>query len=257
MMADYNEIKRVSKIYDLRASKSNSFEAAGQWGSKELVSQITNEIIQKIQLKKNDVVLEVGCGSGVLGKAIIEKCDMYIGFDVSKLMLKKFKEEVSKTNQIDLIQASATHIPIRDNWSNKIIMNGVSMYFPNKEFLINVLGEIKRVTKNRSLIFIGENIIPSKYQWELVWFENLSSIGQALARPYIRLRRWLVKLSPHLGGKWKDAHRDISPKIVKNFFKNNPEFIMTDSAAYSIRKKIYGEKAKGNQRMDFVITFNG
>ena len=130
------------------------------------------------------------------------------------------------------------------------------MYFPNKEFLIKILEEIKRVSKNESLIFIGENIHPSKYYWELVWFENLSSLGQLIIKPYIRMRIWIAKKCPRFAGKWKHAHKAFSPKVIQDFFKDYSTVDITDASSYSIRKKLFGKNAKGNRRIDFLIRRN-
>lgn len=251
---DFEEVKRVSNVYDYRAKVTDSIGAAGQWGSKELVDQITQEIIKKIELRKEDHVLEIGCGSGVLGNIIRKNCNIYFGFDASRLMLKKFQTEYNNQMASNLIQASATQIPFRDNFFDKVVMNGVSMYFPNKKFLFNVLNEIKRVSNNDSLIFIGENIVPSRYCWELVWFQNLPAFGQFIAKLYIKLRKWLSNNITYLAGKWKHSHKDVSIKVVQNFFGNNNRFFVSDSASYEIRKKLYGKNAKGNRRMDFIIN---
>ena len=255
-MRDIEEIRRVSKIYDDRAQVTDSIKAAGQWGNKELVNEITQEIIKKMDIKSEDIILEIGCGSGVLGNVVEENCKSYYGFDASKFMLKKFESEYDTNYTYNLIQASATEIPFKDEQFDKIIMNGVSMYFPNNEFLSQVLNEIIRVAKKKSKILIGENIIPSKYCWELVWFENLSHKKQIFAREYIKIRRWLARKNSKLAGKWKTAHQDISPKFVKEFFKNCEEFSSSDAAAYTVRKRKGGEKIKGNRRIDFIIKLN-
>ena len=73
-MRDIEEIRRVSKIYDDRAQVTDSIKAAGQWGNKELVNEITQEIIKKMDIKSEDIILEIGCGSGVLGNVVEENC---------------------------------------------------------------------------------------------------------------------------------------------------------------------------------------
>ena len=69
-----DSIKKVEKLYDDRITSSNdAVKAAGQWGSDEYVPFICEEIFKKIKIKKTDTVLELGCGSGVLGNYIKEK----------------------------------------------------------------------------------------------------------------------------------------------------------------------------------------
>ena len=250
-LSDSDEVKRVARVYDDRASKSNSIDAAGQWGSNDIVPLICDEIINKIKIRDSDFVLEIGCGSGVLGKIVKTKCKFYVGFDVSVLMLKKFLDE-SYGGKPNLIQSSAEVIPFEKKMFNIIIMNGVSMYFPNRRFLQTVLAEIERVAKSDAAIFIGENIIPSRYYWELVWFENLSPPLQFFAKPYIKTRKWLAN-NNCFAGKWKNIHKDISPSILRNYFKGRSNIFVSDAAAYTIRKKLFGKNVKGNRRVDFLI----
>ncbi|MGI0023328.1 MAG: class I SAM-dependent methyltransferase, partial [Nitrososphaeraceae archaeon] len=237
---------------DDRAKKYDSIGAAGQWGSEDMVSLIRDEIFNKVKIAKKDRVLEIGCGSGVLGNVIKNKCEFYIGFDTSLLMLKKFQKEGEKGDKPNLIQSTADTIPLRNNFFDIVIMNGVTMYFPNKSFVQKVLAEIERVSCSSTTIFIGENIVPSRYYWELVWFENLSPLLQFFTKPYIKTRKWLAN-NNYLAGKWKNIHKDISPSILRNYFKGRGDVFVSDAAAYTVRKKLFGRNVKGNRRVDFLI----
>ena len=250
-MNDSNEIRRIAKIYDERASRYNSVDAAGQWGSKDQAELITKEIIKKSEISKDHSVLEIGCGSGVLGNVIAKECRFYVGFDASNLMLKKFLNEYG-TESNNLLVATATEIPCKKKTFDRVVMNGVTMYFPNEKFLKKVLNEILTVCKDDTIIFIGENIIPSRFQWEFVWFQNLSPQIQFFAKSYISLRKWLAKKNPNMAGKWKHVHKDISPKLIGDFFRNNGKVEVSDSVAFDTRKKIYSVH-KGNKRVDFLI----
>ena len=251
-MSDSNEIRRIAKIYDERASKYNSIDAAGQWGSKDQANLITKEILKKSEITKEHSVLEIGCGSGVLGNVISKNCKLYVGFDASYLMLKRFLEE-NDNDEKNLIVATATNIPCKKKTFDRVVMNGVTMYFPNEKFLKRVLNEILIVCKDDAIIFLGENIIPSRFQWEFVWFQNLSPQIQFFAKSYISLRKWLAKKSPNMAGKWKHVHKDVSPKLIEDFFKSNGKTAISDSVAYATRKKTHGNHTKGNKRVDFLI----
>src|SRR3990172_161992 len=105
---NYNEeIKKIADFYDKRAKKGDGVSAAGQWGDKNQVSSICEEINTKIDLNEKQKVLEIGCGTGVLGRWLSHHCEIYVGCDISLFMLKKFKEEFQ--NDIELYQ-SVTHL---------------------------------------------------------------------------------------------------------------------------------------------------
>lgn len=254
-MVNRKAVRDAEKLYDTRiSSKMDAVDAAGQWGSKDGVGETCEEICSKIGIKKEDWVLEVGCGSGVLGSHLQTKCAFYCGFDVSNLMLKKFVDEYGSKCTCNLIQSVTDLIPLRNNLFDVVIMNSVTMYLHDQELLENTLVEIERVSTTNATIFIGDNIIPSGYYWELAWFQNLPAVLKPLAKPYIRIRKWIADKSPKLTGKWKSLHREISPEFVKMFFEGRAEIRQSNAAVYTVRQRILGRKYKGNRRVDFLIT---
>jgi len=253
-MNSRDSIKKTEKLYDERITSSNdAVKAAGQWGSNEYVPLICDEIYKKVNIKKTDRVLELGCGSGVLGKYIKEKCQLYMGVDLSRKMLNFFSED-STLEQINLIQGITHLIPFSNHVFDVVMINGVTMYFPDDKVLLDTLNEMKRVSKKDGKIFIGENIIPSDYAWELTWYQNLSPTIQFFALYYIKIRRWFSKKNPKFAGKWKDTYKEISPTLINQFFKNEATILQSRAATYIVKKRILGEKYKGSRRVDFLIN---
>jgi len=253
-MNSRNLIKKAEKLYDERITSSNdAVKAAGQWGSNEYVPLICDEIYKKVKIKKTDTVLELGCGSGVLGKYIKEKCHQYIGIDLSRKMLNFFSEDLT-FEQINLIQGITDLVPFSNHIFDVVIINGVTMYFPDDKILLDTLKEMKRVSKKDGTLFLGENIIPSDYAWELTWFQNLSPTIQFLAKYYIKIRKWLSKKNPKFAGKWMDTYKEISPTLIKQFFQNEAMIHQSRAATYIVKKRILGKKYKGSRRVDFLIN---
>ena len=253
-MNSKDSIKKVEKLYDERITSSNdAVKAAGQWGSNEYVPLICDEIYKKIKIKKTDIVLELGCGSGVLGKYIKEKCHQYVGVDLSRRMLNFFSDD-STLKTIDLFQGVTNLVPFSNHVFDVVIINGVTMYFPDDKFLLDTLNEMKRISKKNGTIFIGENTIPSDYAWELTWFQNLSPTFQFFAGYYIKIRKWLSKKNPKIAGKWKDTYKEISPTLINQFFKNEATIHQSRAATYIVKKRILGKKYKGSRRVDFLIN---
>jgi len=253
-MNSRDSIKKVEKLYDERVKSSNdAVKAAGQWGSNDYVPLICDEIYKKIRIKKTDTVLELGCGSGVLGKYIKEKCHLYIGIDLSRKMLNFFSKD-STLKSTHLIQGITDLIPFSNHVFDVVIINGVTMYFPDDKLLLNTLNEMKRVSKKDGTIFLGENTIPSDYAWEFTWFQNLSPTIQFLARYYIKIRKWLSKKNPKFAGKWKSAYKEVSPTLINQFFKNKATVHQSRAATYIVKKRILGKKYKGSRRADFLIN---
>lgn len=246
-----DKMLKVAKYYDNRAKNSDAVRAAGQWGSDELVPEIRKEINKKINVKKENNVLEIGCGSGILGDDIKDHCNLYVGTDISREMLKKFIN-ISKTKP-SLFQTISEILPFSDNFFDVIIMNSVTMYFYQPEQLQNTLNEIQRVSKKNAIIFIGDNVIPSGSYWELSWFQNLNSIEQNLMKPYIRTRKWLASKNSRFAGKWTEIHAEVSPHYIQEFFKDKGEVNISESGASYIKNKKNGSSGKSSKRVDFLI----
>ena len=243
--------KHVAKYYDNRAKNSDAVKAAGQWGSKDLVPEICEEICAKINIEKEDKILEIGCGSGVLGEIIKDKCNEYVGIDISRGMLQKFLEN----SKIDtsLIQCITEILPFREEFFDIVIMNSVTMYFHQQNQLHTTLKEIERVTRKNGIIFIGDNVTPDGSYWELTWFQKMNPYKQKVAKLYIKMRKWLAKKNSRLGGKWNEIHAEISPKYIQKYFKNKGIVIISESGASHIKNKKSKKYGENSKRVDFLI----
>lgn len=248
-----SDIKSTAKHYDERAKVGDSIEAAGQWYPREVATQICDEICNKINLRYEDRVLEVGCGSGVLGAWIKDRCSFYVGIDLSSNMMNLFTND-SKSSPPNLILSSAEKLPIISNLFTVVILNSVSMYFPSDNYFEKVLMEMKSVTTQKGRIFLGENVISSRLYYEYTWFGNLSPLKKRIAKPYIRMRIWIAQKFPRFAGKWKNVYYCISLDTIRKCFSTKTDINMSDAAGYSIRKRIYGNDAKGNHRIDVLIN---
>jgi ubiquinone/menaquinone biosynthesis C-methylase UbiE len=254
-MKESEFISNISKYYDTRASDSDSIKAAGQWHEIENINEICLEISKKIGLNSKSRVLEIGCGSGVLGNWIKSKCSAYYGFDISHKMLIRFLND-SNNEKINLLRASADKIPFQKDSFDIIILNGVAMYFINDDFLSKVLKQIQGIVIKNGLIFIGETSTPSRYYWEFAWFQNLSKFKQNFAKPYIKFRKWIATKNSKIGGKWNNTYSTVSEEFLKKYFKEKAQINISDSAGYTIRQKKMGKNSKGNKRVDFTIKLS-
>lgn len=251
-MKNFDQIKRAGELYDNRIKeKLDSVQAAGQWGKKEWINEICDIISKKIVLQKKDKILELGCGSGVLGNWLKEHCDEYCGIDISKLMLELFKQDISESENVELIQSTTNNVPLKDHYFDIVISNGVSMYL-DSDLLKATLVEMKRLVKPNGKIFLGENVVSSRIYWEYRWFQNLSPFLQNLVKPYIKMRIYLTKHNI-IKGKWDNYYKEVSPNLMSKYF-HNCKIRMSDSAAMTIKRYKEGKNWKGNRRVDFLIN---
>jgi len=246
---NYNEIKKIEKLYDDTAKNIDQVKKA-------YTNEVYENILTKIKLTEKDRILDVGCGSGILGSKIKEKSVLYVGLDISFESLKQFFKINEFENKPNLVQSITNAIPFKDDLFNISILNGVTEHFSSMELLKNTLEEMERVTSKDGRIFLGNNVVPSGIYWEFTWFQNKHPFLQVWYKLYIDCRLWLSKKNNRFAGKWKNMYSPISPNFVKKFFGGRGEAIISKSASYEINKKKSGKNYKGNRRMDFTIKLN-
>lgn len=109
-------------------------------------------ILKKIDLEDKNIVLDIGCGTGILFETIYDKNRMFIGVDISERMLKegwrKFKDEAN----VQFVQADADHLPFRSKVFETIFAITLIQNLPDPKV---TLQEIKRISKKGALLIVS------------------------------------------------------------------------------------------------------
>lgn len=98
--------------------------------------------------KKNELLLDVGCGTGVSTSVWNCRC---IGVDPSKELIKKAKQKLSKSSKNAFLVGEGEHIPFRDKSFD--IVTCVTAIHNFNDVKQGIL-ELKRVCKNRAVITV-------------------------------------------------------------------------------------------------------
>lgn len=83
----------------------------------EIQEEKYRTLLPKITLKKIDLILDAGCGTGMLLEKFTQK-HTAVGIDFSKEMLRIAKNKIKNSN---LIRADLNNLPFRDNIFSKIL----------------------------------------------------------------------------------------------------------------------------------------
>jgi ubiquinone/menaquinone biosynthesis C-methylase UbiE len=100
------------------------------------------KIIELLQIKPEDTVLELGCGAGLVGRHLDKYCH-YIGSDRSYTMVKK----TIQLNQFSALAISAEDIVFKDKSIDHIFAFSVFHYFPSYDYAKKAISEMIRVAR--------------------------------------------------------------------------------------------------------------
>ena len=127
--------------------------------------------ISHLDIKKEDIILDIGCGSGANLARFLEKSEKVCGIDYSQLAVEKsamLNQQAIDEGKCEIVQASVSNMPYDDE-SFDIITAFETVYFwPD---IGNDLKETRRVLKDDGIILICNEAVPKpgdKRQNELV-----------------------------------------------------------------------------------------
>jgi ubiquinone/menaquinone biosynthesis C-methylase UbiE len=98
-----------------------------------------------ISFSKSDVVLDLGCGTGIIIPEIAKQVKLVVGMDYSKGMLEK----APKPENAIYVLGDAAEIPFEDKYFDKAV--SLTMIQDIKEW-VPVLAEIKRVCRGEVVL---------------------------------------------------------------------------------------------------------
>ena len=102
-----------------------------------LAKNITDKILDSVALSKDDVVMDFGCGTGLVGLNIAPFVKKLIGADLSSNMLESFK---SKAQMGNLANVEATQLEVDSDLSHlklDAIVSAMALHHienPSKQF---------------------------------------------------------------------------------------------------------------------------
>lgn len=137
---------KIMNLYDLTAHMYDMRYA------EEQVAKI-KEAMKRVNVNGTSVVLDLGCGTGLLFDYVAEKVAMIVGVDISRGLMVKAKARASKLGNVHLILADADYMPFSNGIFSHIFAFTVLQNMPNPK---HTLKEVNRVAaENASIIVTG------------------------------------------------------------------------------------------------------
>ncbi|HEX4606131.1 MAG TPA: amino acid adenylation domain-containing protein [Candidatus Angelobacter sp.] len=166
-----SQIEHWQQLYDSTYGESGT--AFGDWNFAGWNSSYTGdpipaqemrlwveETVERIRELQPRKVLEIGCGTGLLLTRLAPHCQSYLGVDFSTEVLNQldaYLKERPDLGNVVLHQGMAHDLAfLPDGSVDLVILNSVVQYFPNVAYLLDVLAQAERVTRNGGHIFLGD-----------------------------------------------------------------------------------------------------
>lgn len=144
-MSGWNKKRSVMKRYDLTAHVYDMRYAEEQTAKIEAA-------LEDAKMEKNSLVLDAGCGTGLLFNYVADKAETTVGLDVSRKILLQAKKRAKNFQNVHLILADADSMPLKENIFNHVFGITLIQNMPNP---VRTLKEIERVAKEYATIVVS------------------------------------------------------------------------------------------------------
>ncbi|MBR1610778.1 MAG: class I SAM-dependent methyltransferase [Methanobrevibacter sp.] len=111
--------------------------------------------LKHLDIKEDDIILDVGCGGGINLKRMAQKAKKVYGVDYS-LESVKLSREVNEDNikkgKVEVLEGNVQSLPFDDNTFDIVTAFETVYFWPD---IKNSFGEVKRVLKPGGIFLIG------------------------------------------------------------------------------------------------------
>jgi len=114
-------------------------------------------------IKKEQKVLDLGCGTGALTLRAAKKGAKVKGIDINPQMLEIAQKRAIKKNliqNIELCEMGVAELGSEESESYEVVMSGLCFSELSEDELIYTLKEIKRILKPEGLLLIADEVTP-------------------------------------------------------------------------------------------------
>ncbi len=100
--------------------------------------------LNKLQIKQDDTILDVGCGTGLFFNHISDRAGSVVGLDISRGLLLQAKERAKAYSNVFVVLGDADHLPFADGFFSLVFAFTVLQNMPKP---VETLQELSRVAK--------------------------------------------------------------------------------------------------------------
>lgn len=131
-------------------------------------NDVLDFVVEISNVKKGNLVLDIGTGTGNLLLKFLKNGAFVIGLDPSKNMLDEAKKKVKNYEKVEfiLIEEPFLNIPFPDNYFD-VVSSTYAFHHVSHELKEIALIEMLRVLKNKGILIIGDIMFKDKNEEEI------------------------------------------------------------------------------------------
>ena len=125
--------------------------------------------LESLQLRETDLVLDVGCGTGILFPYVQEKVGFVVGLDISRGLLERARNRSRYSSKVSLIRADADYLPFLDEVFDRLFAVTVLQNVPDSKVTLNQI--LSKAKREALLVMTGLKKSFTKDQFLRILFE--------------------------------------------------------------------------------------
>ena len=162
--------ERMDRIYRLQRHIYDATRLPYLLGRRRLIDDLRPPL--------EGAILEIGCGTGMVLYRVAPKVEHYTAVDLSPHALETIRAELTpeESAKVVLLQQAAHELNgVADRSCDTVVINSVAQYFPDSDYLIQVLKRASELVEDGGRIFVGD--VRSRDHLEA--FQTLVALHQA------------------------------------------------------------------------------
>lgn len=180
---------------------------------------VARKIVNSFAATKDDVVVEIGAGLGVLTKYLVEDCKHLIAVEIDRHLIEKLKHQFSMLENFTLLEGDFLKMDFEPYFSERPLRIIGNIPYHITSPVIFKIFEVRQFFKNLQLMIqreVGQRIVakPSTKDYGI-----LSVFSQFYSKPQL-----VFHVSPNVF----KPKPDVESSVINWDFENAPEFQVKD-----------------------------